>query len=109
MITVKNLMVIERILLEINAKHRLELSFNTAYKLADFLRVIGRITNYSFLVQDEFSRKTMDKDERVEYHVKILNSEVDYDWTKAVSFINEMMEELKNEDVNKLVNELKFW
>lgn len=109
MITVKNLMVIERILLEINSKHRFELSFNTAYKLAEFLRVIGRITNYSFLLQDEFSRKTINNDERVEYHVKILNSEVDYEWTKAASFIGEIMEELKNEDVNKLVNELKFW
>jgi hypothetical protein len=109
MITVKNLMVIERILLEINSKYRFELSFNTAYKLAEFLRVIGRITNYSFLIQDEFSRKTINNDERVEYHVKILNSEIDYDWTKAASFIGEIMEELKNEDVNKLVNELKFW
>ena len=109
MITVKNLMVIERILLEINSKYRFELSFNTVYKLAEFLRVIGRITNYSFFLQDEFSRKTINNDERVEYHVKILNSEVDYDWTKAASFIGEIMEELKNEDVNKLVNELKFW
>jgi hypothetical protein len=109
MITVKNLMVIERVLLEINSKYRFELSFNTAYKLAEFLRVIGRITNYSFLLQDEFSRKTINNDERVEYHVKILNSEVNYDWTKAASFIGEIMEELKNEDVNKLVNELKFW
>ena len=109
MITVKNLMVIEIILLEINSKHKFELSFNTAYKLAEFLRVIGRITNYSFLIQDEFSRKTINNDERVEYHVKILNSEVDYEWTKAASFIGELMEELKNEDVNKLVNELKFW
>ena len=109
MITVKNLMVIERILLEINSKHRFELSFNTAYKLAEFLRVIGRITNYSFLLQDEFNNMTLDRDEKVEYHVKILNSEVDYDWTKAASFIGEIMEELKNEDVNKFVNELKFW
>lgn len=109
MITIKNLMKIERILLEINAKHKFELSFNTAYKLVEFLRVIGRITNYSFLLQDEFSRKTINNDERVEYHVKILNSEVDYEWTKAASFIGEIMEELKNEDVNKLVNEFKFW
>ena len=109
MVTVKNLMIIERILLEINTKHKFELSFNTAYKLTELLRVIGRITNYSFLIQDEFSRKTINNDERVEYHVKILNSEVDYDWAKAASFIGELMEELKNEDVNKLVNELKFW
>lgn len=109
MITVKNLMVIERILLEINSKHKFELSFNTAYKLAEFLRVIGRITNYSFLLQDEFNQKAMNRDEKVEYHVKILNSEVDYEWTKAALFIGEIMEELKNEDVNKLVNELKFW
>ena len=109
MITVKNLMIIERILLEINSKHKFELSFNTAYRLAEFLRVIGRITNYSFLLQDEFNQNAINRDEKVEYHVKILNSEVDYDWTKAASFIGEIMEELKNEDVNKLVNELKFW
>ena len=109
MITIKNLMILERILLEINTKYKFELSFNTSYKLTVFLKEIGSITNYSFLIQDEFNRKTINNDERVEYHVKILNSEVDYDWTKAASFIGEMMEELKNKDVNKLVNELKFW
>ena len=53
MITVKNLMSIERILLEIYTKHRFELEFNSAYKLYNYLRVIGRITNYSFQIQDE--------------------------------------------------------
>ena len=109
MITIKKLMIIERILLEINAKYKFELEFNTAHKLYEYLNEIGKITNYSFLIQDEFNRKVVNRDEKVEYHNKILNSEVDYDWTKAASFIGELMEELKNEEVNELVNNLKFW
>ena len=109
MITIKNLMTIERILLEINAKYKFELSFNTVYKLSEFLRNIGRITNYSFLIQDEFNQQDLSREEKLDYHVKILNSEVDYDWTKAASFIGELMEELKNEEVNRLVDNLKFW
>ena len=109
MIIIKNLMIIERILLEIYTKHRFELSFNSAYKLYNFLRVIGRITNYSFQIQEEYYRLTNNEKKMEVFHEKILNDEVEYDWVNAASFIGELMEELKNEEVNEMVNKLKFW
>ena len=109
MITVKNLMTIERILLEIYTKHKFELDFNTVYKLYDYLRVIGRITNYSFQIQDEYYHTTKDEEKMKAFHEKVLNGEVDYDWVKTASFIGELMEQLKNDEVNEMVNKLKFW
>lgn len=109
MITVKNLMIIERILLEIYTKHKFELNFNIVYKLYDYLRVIGRITNYSFQIQDEYYQTTKDEEKLKAFHENVLNGEVDYDWGKAAMFIGELMEELKNDEVNEMVNKLKFW
>lgn len=109
MITIKNLMSIERILLEIYTKHKFELDFNSVYKLYDYLRVIGRITNYSFQIQDEYYQTTKDEEKMKAFHEKVLNGEVDYDWGKAAMFIGELMGELKNDEVNEMVNKLKFW
>lgn len=109
MITVKNLMSIERILLEIYTKHKFELDFNSVYKLYNYLRVIGRITNYSFQIQDEYCQTTKDEEKMKAFHEKVLNGEVDYDWSDTALFIGKLMEELKNEEVNEMVNKLKFW
>ena len=109
MITIKNLMTIERILLEIYTKHRFELNFKSAYKLYNYLRVIGRITNYSFQIQEEYYQIIKDENKMGVFHEKILNSEVEYDWVNAASFIGELMEELKNNEINEMVNKLKFW
>ena len=43
------------------------------------------------------------------FHEKILNDEVEYDWVDVASFIGELMEELKNDEINEMVNKLKFW
>lgn len=109
MITVKNLMTIERILLEVYTKHRFELDFNTAYKLREHLRTIGRITSYSFQIQDEYYQATKDEEKLKVFHEKVLNGEVDYDWIKAALFIGKLTEEVKNDEVNEMVNKLKFW
>jgi hypothetical protein len=109
MITIKNLMTLERILLEINIKYKFELFFNSAYKLYNYLIEIGRITNYSFQIQDEYYQTTKDEEKMKAFHEKVLNGEVDYDWGKAAMFIGELMEELKNDEVNEMVNKLKFW
>ena len=108
MITIKNLMTLERILLEINIKYKFELSFNSAYKLHNYLTEIGRITNYSFQIQDEYYQTTKDEEKMKAFHEKVLNGEVDYDWVDVASFIGELMEELKNDEVNEMVNKLKF-
>lgn len=109
MITVKNLMSIERILLEIYTKHKFELDFNSVYKLYNYLRVIGRITNYSFQIQDEYYQTTKDEEKLKSFHEKVLNGEIDYDWSNTALFIDKLMEELNNEEVNEMVNKLKFW
>ena len=53
-IKLKELMVLERILLEFDVKYKFELDFGDAYKLHAYLNKVGKITSYAFLIQDEF-------------------------------------------------------
>ena len=51
-IKLKELMVLERILLEFDVKYKFELDFGDAYKLHTYLNKVGKITSYAFLIQD---------------------------------------------------------
>lgn len=109
MIKVKELMTLERLLLEINAKFKFELNFNDAYKLYEHLKSVGRITDYAFLLQDEFHKKFNDKDKLKEYHETIINSNVEFETKDIIQFIEYVNEMIKNENFNKLIQEIKFW
>jgi hypothetical protein len=52
MITIGQLMVIERFLLEIDVRFKFELSFSEALKLYNYLKDVGRITNLYFNLMD---------------------------------------------------------
>lgn len=109
MIKLNELMVIERLLLEIDAKFKFDLDFNDALKLYWYLKEIGRITNYSFLIQDEFHKKYNDIEKLKEYHEKVINSMIDYDADKVIEFIEYTKDKLNNEDFSELVLNNKFW
>ena len=109
MVKIKDLMTIERILLEIYTKHKFDLDFNTSYKLYNYLRVIGRITNYSFQIQEEYFQTIKDEEKMKAFHEKILNGEVEYDWIETTTFIDKVVDELNNDEINKIVNNLRFW
>lgn len=110
-VTVKELMRFERILLEINTKHRFELDFEDAYKLYQYLKEIGNMTNYVFLLQDDFHRENNDVDKLKSYHVRLMNSEIDFEccYDALIEFIEKLINKIDNEELTKKFEDLKFW
>ena len=82
----------ERILLEIDDKHKFKLSFNEMLKLRDYLKIIGELTNFYFNIQSDFFKKTQDVKELEKFNNRISKEEIeiDFDFDKFVSFINEI-------------------
>lgn len=108
-IKVKDLMVLERLLLEIDTRFKFDLNFNDAYKLYELLKKVGRITSYAFLIQDEYADKIKDSSKLLEYHKMVMNSNVEYNQNETIEFIEKISESMENEEFNKILNGIKFW
>lgn len=108
-IKLRELMVLERILLEFDVNHKFELDFGDAYKLHAYLTKVGKITSYAFLIQDEFHKKYNDTEKLKEYHEKIMDSTVYFNYGDIVKFIDELNEKLKDEKINSLILNNMFW
>ena len=108
-IKLKDLMSLERLLLEIDVKYKFELSFKDALKLYEYLKEVGKITNYFFLIQDEFHKKYNDIDKLKEYHNKIMVDEVEFDYKEIVDFIDNILASYGDEEFQKLLSTVKFW
>lgn len=108
-IKVKDLMVLERILLEIDTKHKFDLSFENAYKTYLLLKDIGRLTNYFFLLQNEFYEKYNDIDKLNEYHKKLEEETINFEYDEIVKFIKNIQDLIKDENLDELVSRVKFW
>lgn len=108
-ISLSQLMILERLLLEMEVRVKFDLPFGDAFKLYDYLLEVGRITNYAFKIQDDFNTKFNDKEKLKEYHEKVMDSEVEYDYWKVIDFIDKVVESNVSEDYNKVVNTFMFW
>lgn len=110
-ITVSNLMILERLLLEIDARLKYEMNFGDAYTLHKLLKEVGRITSYAFLIQDEYHKKFNDVDKLKEYHKMIMESEIttDTDYRDIIEFIEYVSFKFKDEGFDKVLNNIKFW
>jgi hypothetical protein len=108
-VNLDELMVLERILLEIDVKHKFELDFGEAYKLYEYLKQVGKITSYAFLIQDEFHKKYDDTDKLKKYHDKIMESDIDFDYTEIKMFIENVLTKYGDDKIKMLVNTIKFW
>ena len=108
-IKLKELMVLERILLEFDVNHKFELDFGDAYKLHAYLTKVGKITSYAFLIQDEFHKKYNDTEKLKEYHEKIMDSTVYFNYGDIVKFIDELNEKFKDEKIGSLILNNTFW
>ena len=105
----KELMVLERILLEFDVKYKFELDFGDAYKLHTYLNKVGKITSYAFLIQDEFHSKYNDTEKLKEYHNKVMDSTVYFNYGDIVKFIDELNEKFKDEKISSLILNNTFW
>ena len=108
-IKLKELMVLERILLEFDVKYKFELDFGDAYKLHTYLSKVGKITSYAFLIQDEFHSKYNDTEKLKEYHNKVMDSTVYFNYGDIVKFIGELNEKFKDEKIGSLILNNTFW
>lgn len=108
-INIKDLMTIERILLEIETRFKFSIMFGDAYNLHRYLIEVGKVTSYAFLIQDEFNEKYHDTEKLKEYHKMVMESYVDFDFEEIVKFINKIQEQIKDEKLNTLIGNLKFW
>lgn len=108
-IKLKELMVLERILLEFDVKYKFELDFGDSYKLYSYLTKVGKLTSYAFLIQDEFHNKYNDTEKLKEYHNKIMDSTVYFNYGDIVKFIDELNEKFKDEKIGSLILNNTFW
>ena len=108
-IKINNLMVLERLLLEIDARFKFDLEFGEAYKLHEFLRSVGKITSYAFLIQDEYHQKYQDAEKLKEYHNMVMSSYVEFNYEEVIDFITDVNVKVKNEEFENIISEIKFW
>ena len=108
-IKLKELMVLERILLEFDVKYKFELDFGDAYKLYSYLTKVGKLTSYAFLIQDEFHNKYNDTEKLKEYHNKVMEYTVYFNYGDIVKFIDELNEKFKDEKIGSLILNNTFW
>lgn len=109
MIKVKELMVLERLLLEIDVRFKFKMNFGDAFKLYELLKSIGRITNYAFYIQDEYAKKFDDSEKLKEYHNMVMDSEVPYDQKETIEFIEYVSFKFKDEEFENIILKNKFW
>jgi len=110
-ITVSNLMILERLLLEIDARLKFEMNFGDAYTLHKLLNEVGRITSYAFLIQDEYHKEFNDIEKLKEYHKMVMDSEIttDTDYRDIIEFIEYISFKFKDGEFDEILNKIKFW
>lgn len=105
-------MRIEKILLEINTKYKFNLKLGEAVQLQDMLREVGRITNFYFLLQEEYYRKYGDKNKLKEYHERLKNDDIYLKVTNVMNLIDGIYERLNDEEdkeLKEVIEKTKFW
>ena len=109
MITIGELMVIERFLLEIDVRFKFDLLFSEALKLYEFLKSVGRITNLYFKLLDEHYSKFNDPIALQEYRNKISGEEIEFDAEEIKKFIDNIYERVDNVEFKNIVLKNRFW
>ncbi len=110
-ISIKELMNLERVLLEIDSRFKFELDFANAYKLHCYLRDIGDITSYAFEIQEEHYKYFSDNLKTKEYHAKIMNSSIDTNCKEIMEFVDKLLPNIsgRDEEFDKIIKDIKFW
>lgn len=109
MITVKNLMTLERFLLEIENRFKFQLRFAEVIELYSFLKEVGKITNLFFILQEQHAEKYKDKEALKEYHDKLINDNVNLNVTKMVEFVKDVSNRFYDEEFADIITKNQFW
>jgi hypothetical protein len=109
MITVKDLITLERFLLEINSRFKFQLKFAEIIELNKFIEEVGSITNLFFTLQEEHYRKFGDNDSLAEYHDKLMNDNVKINVSKMIAFVKDIFNRFGDEEFGEIVIKNQFW
>lgn len=109
MATVKEIMVIERLLLEIENRFKFDLSIENVLTLYDYLKTVGKITNTFFMLQENYFKKFGDKEKLKEYHDRLINGKVKIGALSMINFIDWVCETFEDEEFKNIVAKNKFW
>ena len=109
MIKVKDLMALERLLLEIDNRFKFQLRFSEVIELNEFLEEIGKITDLFFSLQDEHFRKFGDSDALTEYHEKLMEEEVKVNTHRMIGLVNDVCNRFVDDEFAEIVLKNKFW
>jgi len=109
MITVRNLMTLERFLLEIENRFKFQLRFAEVIELYGFLKEVGKITNIFFLIQQQFQEKYADSEALREYHNKLIDDEVNLNASKMIAFVKDISNRFYDEEFADIITKNQFW
>lgn len=109
LVTVNELMTIERFLLEINVRFKFTLSFSDVCKLYDYLKSVGKITNIYFETLDEFYRKHPDKEKVNEYRNKISGDKIEFNIDDVQRFIDDVFSTTEDDEFKNIVLKNRYW
>ena len=109
MITVRNLMTLERFLLEIENRFKFQLRFAEVIELYGFLKEVGKITNLFFLLQEQYAEKFGDKRALKEYHDKLIDDSVALNASKMIEFVKDISNRFYDEEFADIITKNQFW
>lgn len=109
MITVKNLMILERLLLEIENRFKFQLRFAEVIELNGFIEEIGKVTDLFFTLQEEHYRKFSDNNALSEYHEKLMNDKVKINTSKMITFVKDISNRFVDDEFGEIVVKNQFW
>lgn len=109
-ISVKRLMELERILLEIDARVKFDLTLSEAFELYSHLRDVSRATNFVFNIQEEYNARIRPtQDEMKKYHDNVMGSTLELDYGKVTDFIDRICAEHENGAIREVIAKFRFW
>lgn len=109
MIKLKELMILERFLLEIETRFKFELKFEEIVELYAFLKEVGRITNLFFMLQEQHYNAFKDKDKLKEYHDRLLDENVNVNTVKMIGLVKDVCKRFNDDEFKEIVTKNKFW
>lgn len=101
MVTVKEIMDVEKSLLELDSKYRYTYSFDELVRSERYIKEIGEITDIFFSVQNDYKHTLNNNDDDFEqkliaYNNKLLTDEINIDLAPYLDFINHIKEKTTN-------------
>lgn len=109
MVTVNEIMVLERLLLEIEERFKFKMSLSDVSELYEHLKNVGKITNLFFGLQDNYYKRYKNSERLKKYHDRLINGKVKFETEGITEFIDAVASSFVDDEFYELVKKNKFW